>query len=847
MRARGTDRARRAAMTAVLAVCALALAAPPAAVARQGLEVPVGTLVLTDADTTLPALTGGIVGVNPDTGLQELLARGGSFADPFGIVQTEDQVYVITDQNAFGGAGGIIEVDLRSQVADAAQLPVPGNGQRVVASAATAQFVPPAAQFENPAGIVQDAQKNFFVADPGTPGAGAGGKIFHVQDNPTGTSVVTLVSDGADVTKGPVMADPIGIAMEADGSLLVADPSAGTYGPLESAGTVFRIDPQTGQRTVLSTNQRSVDNGGGDYFADPEGVTVGPDGIYVADAVDLIQTSAGAVLRIDPVTGAQTVISSSGNFARPISTSPAPGGKYYVLDSLQFDIASPTGDRGAVFRIDPAIAPSQTQEVVTFNAWSGGLSFNRKYFANVRMLVTAAPLLGPPDVAVQDEVPSDVSDVAVPESQDATFTVTLSRPSTRLTTMDWSTADQTATAGSDYVAASGSLSFAPGETIKTVTIDVLQDEVDEPDETFELNLTNLFNASIGDVQGIGKILDDDAPPVASTPDTTVPEPGGGTVNAHCPVNLSAVSARTVTVSYATSDGTAVAPADYTAASGVVTIPAGLGSVDIPIVVNSDFIDELDETFNVTLSSEQNATLGKSTCVVTIADSNPVPTLTVKDSSVQEGHTGLRDLTFPVTLSGLSSKLVRVNWTSFDVSADDSDYVPATGSLVISPGSTTGSIVVQVRGDRRDESDETFSLRLDAVFNAVPASTQAVGTILDDDDPPLLPPSGVLPEGPVKSSGTPKAKVCKSRRTFRIRVKKTKRRRAKVISATVFVNGRKVTTRRGKRLTAPVILRGLKKGRYRVVVKAKLSDGRTVTDVRRYYTCRKKIVKKKRKR
>ena len=59
-----------------------------------------------------------------------------------------------------------------------------------------------------------------------------------------------------------------------------------------------------------------------------------------------------------------------------------------------------------------------------------------------------------------------------------------------------------------------------------------------------------------------------------------------------------------------------------------------------------------------------------------------------------------------------------------------------------------------------------------------------------------------------------------------------------------MNGKKVTTRRGKRLTAAVVLRGLKKGRYRVVIKAKLSNGRTVTDVPRYRTCTKKVTKKK---
>lgn len=87
-------------------------------------------------------------------------------------------------------------------------------------------------------------------------------------------------------------------------------------------------------------------------------------------------------------------------------------------------------------------------------------------------------------------------------------------------------------------------------------------------------------------------------------------------------------------------------------------------------------------------------------------------------------------------------------------------------------------------------------------------------------------------------GAPSAKACLSRRAFRIRVR-NRPGAVQVVSATVFVNGRRVATRKGARLTAPVDLKGLKRGRYAVKITATMSDGRTVSETRRYRTCARK--------
>ncbi|NIM58861.1 MAG: hypothetical protein GTO16_07965, partial [Candidatus Aminicenantes bacterium] len=106
-----------------------------------------------------------------------------------------------------------------------------------------------------------------------------------------------------------------------------------------------------------------------------------------------------------------------------------------------------------------------------------------------------------------------INDVIVNENDGAaTFTMSLSNPSSFPVTVNYSTADGTAIAGEDYTANSGTLTFNPGETANTVSIPIIDDLIYEGDEAFYLNLSNPANATIIDGQGIGTILNDDLPP-----------------------------------------------------------------------------------------------------------------------------------------------------------------------------------------------------------------------------------------------------------------------------------------------------------------------------------------------
>jgi hypothetical protein len=116
-----------------------------------------------------------------------------------------------------------------------------------------------------------------------------------------------------------------------------------------------------------------------------------------------------------------------------------------------------------------------------------------------------------------------------------------------VTTVQWATSDGTATAGSDYTAASGTVTFNPGVTSQQVVVTLLPDTLDEVNETFNVNLSSPTNGVISDNLGVATITDDDPPPTLSVNDVTVSEGNSGTVTAGFTISLSAVSAKTITV------------------------------------------------------------------------------------------------------------------------------------------------------------------------------------------------------------------------------------------------------------------------------------------------------------
>ena len=222
-------------------------------------------------------------------------------------------------------------------------------------------------------------------------------------------------------------------------------------------------------------------------------------------------------------------------------------------------------------------------------------------------------------------------------------------------------------------------------------------------------------------------------PTLSIGDVSVTEGNSGTRTASFPVTLSTAASSTVTVNYATANGTATAGSDYMAASGTLTFAAGTTTRTIAVTVNGDATGESNETFLVSLSAASGATIADAQGTGTIVNDDSVPTLSINDISVTEGNSGTKAATFTVTLSASSASPVSVTYATANGSATaGSDYATTGGSVTFPAGSTTETLSVTVNGDTTVELDETFTVNLTSPSGATLADAQGVATITNDD-------------------------------------------------------------------------------------------------------------------
>jgi hypothetical protein len=339
-----------------------------------------------------------------------------------------------------------------------------------------------------------------------------------------------------------------------------------------------------------------------------------------------------------------------------------------------------------------------------------------------------------------------INDVTVTEGNTgttaATFTVSLSAAYGQAVTVHYATSDGSAVAGSDYQAASGTLTFAAGQTSKTVTVLVNGDRLAESRESFFLQLTDPVNAFIADPSGTGTIQDDE--PSVDISGSSGVEGNSGAKPFTFTVTLSATYDVPVTVNYETSDLTpdeiyfygltsATAGVDYAAESGTVTIAAGQTSATITVLVNGDRVGESEETFAVYLTGTTAGLINNSEAYGTIVNDDPLVNIG-GGGTVLEGNTGTKSVVFTVTLSIASDVPVTVTYATADGTATlaGRDYRALSGTLTFAPGQTRKTITVLVNGDRIAEADEYFYVNLTGVTNAGIANGSAFATIRDDE-------------------------------------------------------------------------------------------------------------------
>ncbi|QDV51351.1 Calx-beta domain protein [Gimesia fumaroli] len=337
-----------------------------------------------------------------------------------------------------------------------------------------------------------------------------------------------------------------------------------------------------------------------------------------------------------------------------------------------------------------------------------------------------------------DSATLSISDRTVDEDAGTTtFTLTLDQTVQNGVSVDWSTADGTATAGSDYTADSGTLNFTGtvGET-QTITVTLNDDMVVESDETFLVNLSSLTAA--GDVtltqsQATATMTDNDSATL-SIDNLSVDEDAG---TATLTVSLDQAVQGGVYVDWSTADGTAVAGSDYTAGSGTLNFTGTMGEIQtITVTLTDDSIVELNETILVNLENlvaNGNVTLVQNQATLTITDEDSA-SLSIADISFNESE---GTATFTVTLDEAVQGGVSVDWATSDNTAiAGTDYTAGSGALNFTgTAGETETITITIADDSDVELDETFLVNLSDLIangNVTLVQTQATATVMNDD-------------------------------------------------------------------------------------------------------------------
>ena len=341
-----------------------------------------------------------------------------------------------------------------------------------------------------------------------------------------------------------------------------------------------------------------------------------------------------------------------------------------------------------------------------------------------------------------------VADASIAEGNSGTsqlvFTVALSQAAGGPVTVHYATGNGTATAGSDYEARSGTLTFAAGETSKTIAVTIDGDAIVEANETLTLALSGASGATIARGTATGTIINDDVQP---------PPPTGSAALAYTVTDnwgSGFIGAMTVTAGSGKLNGWTV---EFNSSATITNIWNAqiVSHVGNHYVVrNADWDGQVAAGqavsfgFQATPGADGTAASGFAVNgAATGPDSGPPPallTLSIADASVTEGNSGTQDLAFTVTLSAAESTPVTVAYATADGTATaGSDYTATSGTLTFAAGETSKIIHVQVAGDTVVEPNETLTLTLSSPSGATISHGTATGTIVNDDvAPPALP-------------------------------------------------------------------------------------------------------------
>jgi hypothetical protein len=550
--------------------------------------------------------------------------------------------------------------------------------------------------------------------------ANANGDIFTANWNnsvthfsPTGTLLGSVTLTGP--TNGSWFANPMDIAIAPDGNTV----AVGTR-----SGHVVQMTPGLTNVTYFNTWTGSVQYPSyvtfAPWFYAPQQPAVSVNDITVTSATSGV-TSGYFTVSLSAASNQPVTV----NFTLNPGTA-APNVDYYPGGGTVTFYPGQTTQTVPVPVIgDPLY---DVPETFTFNlANPSGATLGRAQGTCTIVSSLPQPTLTPYDTTLTN-VPSGTTS--------ASFLLRLSAGNSDPVTVGYATADGSATAGSDYQATRGTVTFAPGQTSQTVVVPVFGDPSYDANESFTLSLSNPTGATLTRPQATGTIFSSVPAPALSVADVSVTSPTSGTTPAVFNVTLSAPSGETTTVQYAAADGTAAAGSDYYAASGTLTFAPGQTSQTINVSVIGDPVYDPNETFTVNLSNPTNATLARAQATGTIVSGITPVYPGVSNVTVTNVPSGTTSANFNVTLSGPWPQTVTYYYTTANGSATaGSDYTATGGTVTFAPGQTSVPVSVPVLGDPLYDAPETFYLQLLGMTGAV--VTQGTATILSSVPQPAL--------------------------------------------------------------------------------------------------------------
>ena len=321
---------------------------------------------------------------------------------------------------------------------------------------------------------------------------------------------------------------------------------------------------------------------------------------------------------------------------------------------------------------------------------------------------------------------------AQPESGQLVFSVALSHASQFTHSVNFATANGSALAPQDYTAKSGSLSFNPLQTTaQTIAVNLAADNDYEGTERLYLDFTApTAGAYLPDTQAYGDIIDNNCAPEFTIVDTAEVEGTPVKVWVQCQNGIR-------NVDFQITAGSASQGSDYTTPSGYYTGNLDFDGVNlkyIDINLQPDNVYEANESFHITLHDPADASIVIDSAIVTIQEDDAPPSFVISNVSANEGD----NLVFTVTKTGATALSHSVNYTSFTNTAGNTDFNPVSGTLIFAANQTSQTIPVQSLEDATYEGNEIFTVNLHAPSNAATiADSQGIGTIIEDDNPPVF--------------------------------------------------------------------------------------------------------------